>query len=98
MATSPTQAQESKTAEVRFQFHHGSIAADIKPRSVSYPSVRRAHHSHSVSYLIRLMLSCHTDYRKFSFSPNNPIKDWNNLTEDVAAAPTIDNFPFIQVF
>ena len=44
------------------------------------------------------MLSCHTDYRKFSFSPNNPIKDWNNLTEDVAAAPTIDNFPFIQVF
>ena len=30
MATSPTQAQESKTAEVRFQFHHGSIAADIK--------------------------------------------------------------------
>ena len=36
-------------------------------------------------------VKCCTDYRKFSFSPN-AIKDWNGLTEDVAAAPTLETF------
>ena len=36
-------------------------------------------------------VKCCTDYRKFSFFPS-AIKDWNDLTEDVAAAPTLETF------
>ena len=40
-----------------YMFHHGSLA-----------SVRRAHHSHSLSYPVP---SCHTDYRKSFFPQHN---------------------------
>ena len=55
---------------------------------VCYPSVRRAHHSHSFSYTVP---SCRTEYRKCCFLPDT-VKDWDDLIEDAAAAPTLDMF------
>ena len=61
------------------------FAIDTKKKTVYYPSVKRACHSYSLLYPVP---SIHTDYRKIP----NMIKDWSDLTEDVAAAHTLESF------
>ena len=70
----------------KFHHHHGSIATDTKWIPGDYPSITRAHHSHSLLYPVP---SCQVSYwlQEILLFPN-AIKDWNDLTEDVAAAPT----------
>ena len=41
-----------------YTFRHGSKATDTKKRPVFYPSVRRAHHSHSLSLSVLMSVSC----------------------------------------
>ena len=65
------------------EFHHGSIAIDTIP--VYYSSVRRARRSHSPHTQCPPAVLTTGNY----FSLPKTIKDCNNLTEDVAAAPTI---------
>ena len=91
LTTSPTLVQESKTGEFcKFHHHHGSIATDTKWISGDYPSIARAHHSHSPLYPVP---SCPASYRQreILLFPN-AIEDWKDLNEDVAAAPTLRDF------
>ena len=71
-----------------YKFHHGSIAIDTKHRPVFQPTTRRTRRVHPLTYPVP---SCRTDYRKFSFFPRT-IRDWNDLTEAVASAPTVESF------
>ena len=71
-----------------YKFHHGSIAIDTKHRPVFQPTTRRTRRAHPLMYPVP---SCRTDYRKFSFSPHT-IRDWNDLSEAVASAPTVESF------
>ena len=86
--------------DIRCQQHADNTRLTISPTQVQESKTSEYQLTIPVSQEHIIPIPCYTqcppvkcciDYRKFSFFPN-AIKDWNDLTEDVAAAPTLETF------
>ena len=86
--------------DIQCQQHADNARLTISPTQVQESKTSEYHVTIPVSQEPIIPVPCYTqcppvkrctDYRKFSFFPN-AIKDWNDLSEDVAAAPTLETF------